>query len=226
MLHPNPPANHPIHQILNSTNPLSETSEPKPVSPFTTKPIAFTLDNILTASECEVFISETEKLGYDQALLNIGGGRQILATDIRKSSRCIIDSPELASKVWSRIRHHIPETFNFHRVVGLNERFRVLKYLPGDVFHTHMDGTFVRDDKSEFSQLTLQLYLNGGCVGGETTMWIGMTPGVRGKNEVECKVTCEPGKALVFEHEIFHEGSPVIEGVKYVIRTDIMYERN
>jgi hypothetical protein len=32
-----------------------------------------------------------------------------------------------------------------------------------------------------------------------------------------------PGLALVFDHYLMHEGAPVIEGQKYVLRTDVMY---
>ena len=38
--------------------------------------LAFTLDNVLTTAECEELIKETEDRGYEQALLNIGGGHQ------------------------------------------------------------------------------------------------------------------------------------------------------
>jgi prolyl 4-hydroxylase len=31
--------------------------------------------------------------------------------------------------------------------------------------------------------------------------------------------------ALIFRHEFLHEGRPVLEGIKYVLRTDVMYDR-
>ena len=33
----------------------------------------------------------------------------------------------------------------------------------------------------------------------------------------------EPGKVLIFQHNLFHEGSLLISGCKYAMRTDIMY---
>ena len=33
------------------------------------------------------------------------------------------------------------------------------------------------------------------------------------------------GSVLVFDHELFHEGALLKEGVKYAIRTDVMYRR-
>ena len=40
-----------------------------------------------------------------------------------------------------------------------------------------------------------------------------------------CVVTPRQGTALIFNHDTLHEGLPVIEGVKYIIRTEIMYRR-
>jgi hypothetical protein len=31
--------------------------------------------------------------------------------------------------------------------------------------------------------------------------------------------------ALIFRHECLHEGRPVLDGTKYVLRTDVMYDR-
>ena len=43
--------------------------------------------------------------------------------------------------------------------------------------------------------------------------------------EVACVVTPKQGTALVFNHDTLHEGLPVTEGIKYIIRTEIMYRR-
>lgn len=34
-----------------------------------------------------------------------------------------------------------------------------------------------------------------------------------------------PGRVLMFEHRLLHEGEEVKEGVKYVLRSDIMFRR-
>ena len=46
---------------------------------------------------------------------------------------------------------------------------RFLRYAPGQYFRPHMDGTYERPDGSETSYLTIQLYLNGGFEGGQTS---------------------------------------------------------
>ena len=35
----------------------------------------------------------------------------------------------------------------------------------------------------------------------------------------------ETGSALIFDHAMTHEGALLKEGVKYAVRTDVMFER-
>ena len=68
-------------------------------------------------------------------------------------------------------------------------------------------------NKAEFpNQLTFMVYLNEGFAGGATRF---LDHGV----EVEPRT----GRALLFQHALLHEGVTVGEGVKYVLRTDVMY---
>ncbi len=105
-------------------------------------------------------------------------------------------------------------------VVGVNERLRFLRYDPGQEFKRHYDGIFRRDDGSEISVITIQIYLKGGSslVGGGTKLC---------KNKFvaqDMDVHPEPGRVLLFQHaRILYSGEPVIEGRKYTIRSDIMY---
>ena len=179
--------------------------------------LAFTLDNVLSAAECEELIKETEDKGYEQALVNVGAGRQALISEVRNSRRCIIDSQEKAAWIWERIKNFVPQTWASRPVVGLNERLRFLKYCPGEYFKPHMDGSFWRPDGIERSFITIQLYLNEGFKGGNTTFMsnhdasedVGVVPKI--------------GRILVFQHDILHEGSLLVEGTKYTMRTDIMF---
>jgi len=54
------------------------------------------------------------------------------------------------------------------------------------------------------------IYLNEGYEGGETHF-------------ESSSVTGKMGMALVFEHELLREGAAVTGGVKYVLRSDVMY---
>ncbi|KAJ1557234.1 hypothetical protein HK096_008401 [Nowakowskiella sp. JEL0078] len=228
ILNPSPPENHPIHNILDITDAqLAHVTANVKVGNICdqSQQFAIKLDDVLTKEECHQLIAATEELGYEQALLNVGGGRQILATDVRKSSRCIVDSPKLAAKIWERIKEFSPKVWpGYGQVIGLNERLRFLRYDPTDEFKQHYDGRYVRPGGKEASALTLQLYLNNECVGGETSMTLVGKNGFLMNEDVYVK--CEPGKAVIFEHAILHEGTMVLKGRKYVIRTDIMFVLN
>ncbi len=38
--------------------------------------------------------------------------------------------------------------------------------------------------------------------------------------ELLWRVTPRAGQALIFNHDTYHEGEPVLEGVKYILRTE------
>ncbi|XP_071796045.1 uncharacterized protein [Asterias amurensis] len=179
--------------------------------------LAFTLDNVFTKEECDELIRVSEERGYEQALVNIGMGRQKLMPNVRNNFRCIIDSEEIAHAFWERITEFIPQTMGKFgsTKIALNERLRFLRYVPGEYFKPHHDGIYQRDN-GEASLITVQIYLNEGFQGGSTT-FLSM-------DEFE-RVECVPktGRVLIFEHRIYHEGSLLKKGKKYAIRTDVMY---
>ncbi|CAG8498621.1 731_t:CDS:1 [Scutellospora calospora] len=180
---------------------------------------AFTIDNVCTPEECAALIKLSEEGGYEPALVNVGGGHQELMTNVRNNARYIRDDFKLVSDLWSRISKFIPTTWGKDKfpVVGLNERLRFLRYDPGELFKPHQDGSFQRPNGSETTYVTVQLYLNEeGLEGGETS-FLNFTGD-------KVKVTPKTGMVLVFEHLLFHEGSEVLKGRKYVIRTDVFYK--
>ena len=93
----------------------------------------------------------------------------------------------------------------------------------------HSDGAhFYEENGTEFqSHYTLQLYLNDAVdenptsdqvVGGETSFL---------SRDRKRRVDIQPkaGSVLLFQHEgLLHEGAVVKEGMKYTMRTDIVYE--
>jgi predicted 2-oxoglutarate/Fe(II)-dependent dioxygenase YbiX len=97
-----------------------------------------------------------------------------------------------------------------------------LRYNPGQRFTPHQDGSYVREDNSEASFITIQLYLNDVP---ESDQGNGSTAFLRDKNSrtmVHCG--CSVGKILVFQHDILHQGSELKFGQKYTMRTDVMYK--
>jgi len=45
-------------------------------------------------------------------------------------------------------------------------------------------------------------------------------------NFKDISIKPETGMALIFKHELLHEGAKVTAGLKYVLRSDVMYRRN
>ena len=165
-----------------------------------------TIPDILSAAECADHIARSEQMGYGPAPF-----ADSIDERIRNNERVIVDDDCLGALIWPRIRDHVPGTLDGREATGLNERFRYYRYRPGQKFALHRDGFFRRENGEE-SKLTCILYLNDDFSGGETAV----------KN-----VVVEPrrGIALVFRHEFLHEGRPVLDGTKYVLRTDVMYGR-
>ena len=64
------------------------------------------------------------------------------------------------------------------------------------------------------------LYLSEDFTGGETTFFD------QTEDKLRFKITPKLGQLLVFDHHQLHSGDPVLDGVKYVLRTDVMYVKN
>jgi hypothetical protein len=75
--------------------------------------LAYGLYNVFTPEECQEWINMTEERGYEPALVNVGGGQQQLMSDVRNNMRCIIDSTELANKLYERIAHLLPDSCEY-----------------------------------------------------------------------------------------------------------------
>ncbi|KAF2758581.1 hypothetical protein EJ05DRAFT_464436 [Pseudovirgaria hyperparasitica] len=203
------------------------------------------LDNVLTAAECAALIAVAETVGHwERAMVNIGNGKQALYTDTRNCGRIIWDDKEIVNRLWQRVKPHIEPWTRLEgraevtgngpakrkevwRATRLNERMRFLKYVGGEFFRPHCDGTYETPDRKERSYYTLHLYLNDAmnAAPGERPLQGGATVfhdyTMRERYEVVPKV----GRVLVFQHRsLLHSGDDVVQGTKYTLRTDIMYE--
>lgn len=187
----------------------------------------FTIANVLSPAECAEYVALTENIGYTSAPITTHQGFE-MRPDIRNNERVILDDSERADSLWQRVSDSIPNTIEKWRIpntiekwqaIGLNERLRFYRYDPGQRFAIHHDGSHRRDNGQK-SLLTFMIYLNEGFEGGETRFWLS-----RNYHIAECDVSVVPvtGMALCFVHELLHEGAPVIQGRKYVLRSDVMY---
>lgn len=173
-----------------------------------------TITTVLSYQECDEIIRIAEAHGFVAASIYTDATGREHFSETRKSSRCVIDSPEFARRLWTRIEKHIPFVWKGAKCVGLNERLRILRYDPGDEFKPHSDGAYMAPDGA-CSKLTVLLYLNAGYRGGFTHFmdrdgeWIAVEPHV--------------GSMAVQDQSLLHGVPPLLEGRKYAIRTEVMY---
>ena len=134
------------------------------------------------------------------------------------------------------------------QLTRLNERMRFLKYGSGQYFQrefpcfgphilqfaqaksiptAHCDGAYETPDRTERSYFTLHLYLNESDPGGPDGEMKGGATEFHSMNmEREYKVKPKVGRVLIFQHRgLLHSGEEVISGMKYTLRTDIMYRK-
>jgi len=240
---------------------------------------AIIIDDIFTGSECAALIRaaeastitpESPSPTWSRAMINAGGGRQIMSVDTRNCGRIIYDTPLMAQKILDRLApflakcgidtiHNQPlitgigpkrrcEVFHLSR---LNERLRFLRYEGGEYFRPHCDAFYETPNGNEISLFTVHLYLNGDgeqdleelaqekkrskekaesardkdpsgkLLGGATSF----NPNWDDENVV--RIFPKTGSVLVFQqNNLYHAGEDVFRGVKYTMRTEIMYRRS
>eukprot|EP00930_Biecheleria_cincta_P071288 TRINITY_DN58801_c0_g1_i1.p1 TRINITY_DN58801_c0_g1~~TRINITY_DN58801_c0_g1_i1.p1 ORF type:complete len:238 (+),score=29.46 TRINITY_DN58801_c0_g1_i1:338-1051(+) len=183
------------------------------------EPVAntITIRGVLDADECQSIIAQAEEAGLE---LQTSRG-PAYGEAVRHHHRAAFDDPAFAAGLWAcgfdtALSHLRVGT---RRPVGLNENIRIYKYVPGDVFGQHVDGSNMTSlGPTEF---TLLIYLSGseeGMNGGETAFYSG------GKEIL--RVTPVAGSALIHRHGascLLHESLPVSHGIKYILRSDIVF---
>ena len=204
-------------------------------------PGAFILENVLTDAECGQFVSATEQMGYDEdAPVSLPHSFRHM-----ENVNWLVDAG-IPSTVFDRVSDVLPpaakEVAPGAEALGINARFRCYKYAGGDYFKFHTDGSWpgslvVTDDADgtkkmiwdafggggvAWSQLTFLLLLSDGYEGGRTLF-------ETGGGEVVA-VRTPKGGALCFPHgghpqHVRHAGETVESGLKYMIRTELLYRR-
>src|SRR5688500_12993008 len=127
----------------------------------------WTVNNFLSAEKCAEWIDFAEQIGFGDAPVSAGVGKEIIRKDIRNNNRAMIDDEDKAFLLWQQTKQYLPKMI-YHRVaVGLNERLRFYRYDSGQQFRPHFDGSF-RRTTGEQSLLTYMVYLNEDFEGGTT----------------------------------------------------------
>eukprot|EP01090_Pellita_catalonica_P002712 TRINITY_DN12288_c0_g1_i1.p1 TRINITY_DN12288_c0_g1~~TRINITY_DN12288_c0_g1_i1.p1 ORF type:complete len:271 (-),score=38.06 TRINITY_DN12288_c0_g1_i1:198-986(-) len=186
------------------------------------------LENVFSRRECQKIIAATEKIGYGHL------GRGGTGRAYRGNHRLQIDDTHenLAKIIWARIKKFIPEAetiagegdFVFDHV---NSRYRFAKYFAGQGFALHKDKPTIYGN--DFCSIyTVNIYLND------------LTPEQKGLTRFFEKMLVNKdttpiasaggvaGGILIFKQSLapfspIHDGDQVMSGLKYLMRTDIIY---
>jgi hypothetical protein len=145
--------------------------------------------------------------------------------DYRNNDRLVFDDAALADWLFERTRERLPAELVIDGerwlLEGLNRRFRACRYAGGQAFCIHRDGPYAPDAALR-SHLTLQLYLDAdpARAGGHTRFYADPRGDTRWAS-----IEPRTGTAIVFDHRAWHDGEAVTNGVKHVLRTDVIYRR-
>jgi prolyl 4-hydroxylase len=180
------------------------------------------VNNFLTKERCQELITLSENAGYDEADISYATGAQ-MNKEYRDNSRCLIRDEELRLELEALILPHVPMKLPIIKPGGVIEQveylklsgnFRFYKYAESQKFKKHRDGNIA--EEGGVSRITVLIYLNDVEKGGETNICDRML-------DKPIVVKPEEGKLLLFNHTLLHSGEELLEGIKYVLRTDLIY---
>jgi len=152
-------------------------------------------------------IDLAEREGFASAGVRTAGGPKAMPA-IRNNERAMLPSPHWVELLWRRLQSVALPEIGGKVPKGLPKGLRFYKYSFGQRFKMHKDGPWHEDGLG--SQFTFLIYLNDDFTGGDTDFR-------------EFRVKPEPGAALLFLHDTWHEGAAVESGIKYVLRSDVLY---
>lgn len=208
-----------------------------------------TIPNFFTASLCKAYVAFLSSLP-----LTTTPGKPKKGDAVRVNDRYQIDDPAFAERLWtgtslknlvtgaaaseglSLTQEQRKELWG-GEVVGLNPNIRIYRYSKGQFFDQHYDdfnNVTVPGSPpvSGRTTWTLLLYLTSpatGCIGGETVFY--PDPPKKKSKEAQPEpfvVGLQVGLALLHKHGadcMLHEGREVVQGEKWVIRSDLCVKR-
>eukprot|EP01006_Ploeotia_vitrea_P050358 TRINITY_DN67450_c7_g2_i1.p1 TRINITY_DN67450_c7_g2~~TRINITY_DN67450_c7_g2_i1.p1 ORF type:complete len:271 (-),score=24.88 TRINITY_DN67450_c7_g2_i1:92-904(-) len=189
--------------------------------------------NVLQPENCEHAITFAEQLGFDNATHPNYQDKWIdkKEKNYRKNDRCVYEATEREVEwLYDALKDHCAQNISepgwgSWDIWGINEMWRIYKYQPGQWFPVHKDNTTVKT-KALMSWVTVLVYLSEGFEGGGTAFCESVY------EKPHTVIQPIQGSVVMFnhtgKHSPWHIGLPhTSEGkVKYVLRTDVMYQCN
>eukprot|EP01100_Stratorugosa_tubuloviscum_P015104 TRINITY_DN848_c0_g1_i1.p1 TRINITY_DN848_c0_g1~~TRINITY_DN848_c0_g1_i1.p1 ORF type:complete len:326 (+),score=140.48 TRINITY_DN848_c0_g1_i1:103-1080(+) len=203
------------------------------------------LHNLLSKEESDKIIKISEEKGFEECSQR---------KDYRNCMRIVVKNEKLSNQIWKRIKNLIKTieiTENkqeqiengIHPCLNIDgswepirvsELWRICKYFPGGHFAPHYDGNYVIDNNCR-SFKTIMLYLNDNFQFGSThflhndcllyrdpqTLLFCSQP-----QHIHFSISPRTGSALIFNHMLAHEGQQVLSSPKYILRSEIIFQRS
>lgn len=107
------------------------------------------------------------------------------------------------------------------KVTSANPKLPIIAHCDGNYSYTDDNGTVFR------SFFTFHFYLNDSvAAAGEDAQLVGgATSFLSGDAFRKIDVECKTGRVLIFQQRnLYHAGADVVEGTKYTVRTELVYE--
>ena len=160
------------------------------------------VDNLLSAKQCNELIARLD---------NVDELEKVERSNMANYQRNVLIDDELATRVYETVKPYLPPGIPTARC---NEYFRFSKYEPGEEFKIHRDG-INQDRFGNRAKFTVNIFLNAEFKGGETDFF-------DESRIFQFRAVPAVGRGGVFDREILHCGNKVLEGTKYLLRTDVM----
>lgn len=161
------------------------------------------INNFLNISQCQKIINAIEKNEFKIA-------RQY--SEGRHNKESFSEEKEIIKLLEDRFKNYnLYKNNKLFKISKFSLPLEFYKYEVGDFIKRHSDAP--REIDGKFSKLTLVLYLSGKCKGGETFF-----------EKFNLSISPTIGSALIFEQKLNHEAKTVINGTKYVLRTNCFYD--
>lgn len=203
----------------------------------------FCVDEFLSSRVCGQIIQWAEQVGFSSTK----GEHPKRGEAYRKHGRISVINTTAAKALYGIIQRALQNAGAFElehwRAVGVSSNFRIYRYLPGERFDAHVDQSMKNQEPAGITQLTLLIYLNGSgetvkhalpIMGGglhkelSTVLVGGDTVFLESRKREFLRVAPKTGSALFHsqgENCKLHYAEEVQKGVKYVLRTDVVYDR-
>jgi len=200
--------------------------------------------NFLTSAECRTWTQCAESaIGFESVC---HPATRYIAN--RECGRIQLDDIAVADALYERMKPIIDEVAakvgvthfdSAYRPVGLNHNIRLYKYEKGMSFGRHFDGSNeISRYENGNTEITVLIYLSS-CTGGATRFYPPESSSGKTKRKKQANsrsgsdderggiaYTPEEGAVLLHVHGdrcLEHEADPVIDGIKYILRTDVVY---